>query len=542
VLVDEFCASLLMSCRDLRTKLLLLPNTQNLGPDVTFPMLKQAVAMRDESVVCWLCQQHSSAEKMSLQQLAALAEEALQESHTVAGALTNSSSSSSTSTSSLPQQSSQVHQSKMALVAHDGGAEGKHAPPSCFVQQLWWQALACKVLYKLPHCSLQSLVIYNVMSAAAAACGCRVRAEPLLRLMQETEEQELDDNTPIDPPQLMRMMRTAVLREHLDLLALLCSFQAYEELDEDQTASLIQEALRCGNIPAAEMLLGAIFVVPRMHCDDVEQMMQQVVLITSPTGYEVEEQKKKAREVAAVAEQIAALPGAAQLSGERLAAVVRAVVQRQAILARAALKEINRRSGYGEKSEQSLWTPLDAAVDVLCGVTPAESERAPDIMDEFRVCEADSAARPQLPAAAVHELLLLVLQLQNWRAVQSLCCCCAARQLTQADAVLLLQRYVQALAVGSHAQVQEPLAAAAAAGAKALCSLPAVRELENGALAVVLQQAVLGGSNCSSLLDSLCQLPAAQQLIRGVVDGLVAAAGARGSRGVLKALTALQCL
>jgi hypothetical protein len=106
-------------------------------------MLKQAVAMRDESVVCWLCQ-HSSAEKMSLQKLAALAEEALQERYTVAGALTNSSSSSSTS--SLPKQSSQVHQSKVALVAHDVGSEGTHAPTSCGVQQLWWQAPACKEL------------------------------------------------------------------------------------------------------------------------------------------------------------------------------------------------------------------------------------------------------------------------------------------------------------------------------------------------------------------------------------------------------------
>jgi hypothetical protein len=381
--------------------------------------------------------------------------------------------------------------------------------------------------------------------------------------MQEIEEQELDDNTPIDPPQLLRMMRTVVLREHLDLLPLLCSCQAYHELQEDQTASLIQEALRCGNIPAAEMLLGNIMVVPRMHSHDVEQMLQQVVLITSPTGYESEEQKKKARELAAVAEQIAALPGVAQLSSERLAAVVRAVVQRQALLARAALKEIHRRSGYGERSEQSLWTPLDAAVDVLCGVTQAESADAANIEDEFDACEASSdaevscgsgaaalsasgrstaassVASPQLSAAAVQELLLLALQLQNWRAVQSLCCC-AARQLTQADAVLLLQRYVQAVAVGS--QMQEASAAAAAAAAKALCSLPAVRELDSGALAVVLQQAVLGGSNCSSLLESLCQLPAAQQLSRGVVDGLVAAAGARGSRGVLKALAALQCL
>jgi hypothetical protein len=99
---------------------------------------------------------------------------------------------------------------------------------------------------------------------------------------------------------------------------------------------------------------------------------------------------------------------------------------------------------------------------------------------------------------------------------------------------------VQAVAVGC--QKQGALAAAGTdAAVTALCSLPAVRELDNGALAAVLHQVVLGGSNCSSLMERLCQLPAAQQLSRGVVDGLLAAAGARGSRGVLKALTALQC-
>jgi hypothetical protein len=49
-------------------------------------MLEHAVAMRDEGVVCSICQHHASAEDMSLQQLAALAEEALQERYTVAGA------------------------------------------------------------------------------------------------------------------------------------------------------------------------------------------------------------------------------------------------------------------------------------------------------------------------------------------------------------------------------------------------------------------------------------------------------------------------
>jgi hypothetical protein len=139
----------------------------------------------------------------------------------------------------------------------------------------------------------------------------------------------------------------------------------------------------------------------------------------------------------------------------------------------------------------------------------------------------------------VQELLLLALQLQNWHTVRSLCRCCGAQQLTQADAVLLLQRYVQAVAVGC--QMQRVLAAAVAAAVKALCSLPAVRDLDSGAVAAVLQHVVLGCSNCSSLAEILCQLPAAQQLSRGVVDGLLAAAGASGSRGVLKALTALQC-
>jgi hypothetical protein len=81
-----------------------------------------------------------------------------------------------------------------------------------------------------------------------------------------------------------------------------------------------------------------------------------------------------------------------------------------------------------------------------------------------------------------------------------------------------------------------------AAIASALCSLPAVRSLGVDVLGAVLQQLVQGGGGCSKLLEGLCRLPAAKQLSRGVLDGLVAAAGARSifkSRGVLKALLAL---
>jgi hypothetical protein len=336
------------------------------------------------------------------------------------------------------------------------------------------------------------------------------------------------------------MMRTAVLRDHFSLLPLLCSFQACDDQQPDQLASLLMDALQRDSIPAAQKLLDRHPAARQMHGDEVEQVLQQIVSITGPTGYGSEGQKR-AREVAAVAEQMAGLPGVAQLSSERLAAVLRAAVQRQAVLARSALKELNRRSGWGANTaEPSLWTPLDGAVDVLCGVTQADSVSAAGCDADTDACEVGSAAaaRPQLPAAALQELLVLALQLQNWRAVQSLCRSCGAQQLTQADAVLLLQRYVQAVAVGS--QMQGALAAAAAAAAKALCSLPAVRELDDGALTAVLQQVVLGGSNCSSLVEGLCQLHAAWQLSRGVVDGLVAAAGASGSRGVLKALIALQ--
>jgi hypothetical protein len=95
MLIGICCAFSLVSCRDLKIKLLTLPNTQYLGPDVTYPMLKHAVAQGDHGVVCFLCQHHSSAGDMGLQQLAALAEEALQERYTVAGAPISSSSSSS---------------------------------------------------------------------------------------------------------------------------------------------------------------------------------------------------------------------------------------------------------------------------------------------------------------------------------------------------------------------------------------------------------------------------------------------------------------
>jgi hypothetical protein len=90
-----YCASPLMPCRDLKIKLLMLPNTQNLRLRVIYPVLEHAVALRDNGVVCSICQHHASAQDMSLQQLAALAEEALQEHYTVAGATTSSSSSSS---------------------------------------------------------------------------------------------------------------------------------------------------------------------------------------------------------------------------------------------------------------------------------------------------------------------------------------------------------------------------------------------------------------------------------------------------------------
>jgi hypothetical protein len=356
----------------------------------------------------------------------------------------------------------------------------------------------------------------------------------------EVQLEDDDDNKPIDPQQLLRMMRTAVLREHLSLLPLLCSFQACDDQETDQLASLLKDALQRDSISAAQKLLDRHPAARQMHGDEVEQVLQQAVLITGPTGYGSEGQQR-AREVAAVAEQIAGLPGVAQLSSERLSVVLRAAVQRQAVLARSAERQLNRRSGWGANTaEQSLWTPLDGVVDVLCGVTQADNSSAAGSDDDTDACKDGSAAaaRPQLPAAAVQELLVSALQLQNWRAVQSLCRCCGAQQLTQADAVLLLQRHVRAVAVGS--QMQGALAAAAAAAAKALCSLPAVRELDSGALAAVLQHVVLGGSNCSSLVEGLCQLPAARQLSRGVVDGLVAAAGASGARGVLKALTALQ--
>jgi hypothetical protein len=181
--------------------------------------------------------------------------------------------------------------------------------------------------------------------------------------MQEIELQDDPDNK-IEPVRLLRMMRTAVLREHHSVLPLLCSFGACDELQPDQLASLLKEALRRGNITAAQILLD-FAAVQQMYCHDIEQMLQQAVLITGPTGHGADEQKR-ARGVAAVAEQIASLPGVAQLSSERLAAVLPAVVQRQAVLARSAQKELNRRSRYGETSEQPLWTPLDGTVDVLC--------------------------------------------------------------------------------------------------------------------------------------------------------------------------------
>jgi hypothetical protein len=125
--------------------------------------------------------------------------------------------------------------------------------------------------------------------------------------MQDIELQDNYDNK-IKPPQLLRMMRTAVLREHHSLLPLLCSFQKCDELQPDQLASMLKEALRRGNITAAQILLDNIAAVQQMRCDDIEQMLQQAVLVTGPTGYGADEQKR-AREVAAVTEQIAGLQG-----------------------------------------------------------------------------------------------------------------------------------------------------------------------------------------------------------------------------------------
>jgi hypothetical protein len=218
--------------------------------------------------------------------------------------------------------------------------------------------------------------------------------------------------------------------------------------------------------------------------------------------------------------------------------VLRAAIQCQAALLRELLQRDRWIEKNGEKKEKPVpATQLDAVLEALCNAGQLDGTASVVGISSSISNQSDELNGSSKPRAAIlQDLLVLALEQQNWHAVQTLCRSKHAEELGEDAAVALLQQQPAGMFINPGAAKE----AVCAAIASALCSLPAVRSLGCDVLAAVLQQLVQGGSGCSKLLEGLCQLPAAQQLSRGEVNGLVAAAGASGSRGVLKAFAALQ--
>lgn len=248
----------------------------------------------------------------------------------------------------------------------------------------------------------------------------------------------------------------------------------------------------------------------------------------------------------AVTQRLAALPGLAQLSHERRAALIRAAIQRQAVLQQQKARKALMRMSYREAEAPSPLpaTPLDTALKVLCVTCTAscnsdcQSTDSSSSGSSGQRCTMEQGGVLPLPAAAVQELLLLAVKLHSWPAVQSLCTCSVAPQLSTADAVALLQEAAKAAPAGTAPSAIE--AAANAAVVSALCSLPAVQQFDTETLGGLMRQVVVDGGRCRTLVEGLSQLPAAKQLSKAEVDRLLAAAGACGSRAVLRALSVLQ--
>jgi hypothetical protein len=240
---------------------------------------------------------------------------------------------------------------------------------------------------------------------------------------------------------------------------------------------------------------------------------------------------------------LARLPGVAQLATEQLVAVLCAVIQCQAELLRQ-----EERQALGScmlASKDRLWPPpatiADALLEALCctgdSCQGVRSNRAAGTSSDSSSKKAVGGGLQQLSVASVQELLLLALKLRSWHAVQCLCRCSPAEELSAADAVSLLQQAAQAASVTM--SLRGAKKASTAAVAAAVCSLPAVRCLDSDVLADVLQP-MISSDSYKWLVEGLCQLPAAKQLTKTVVDRLAAAAAACGSAAVLQALCVLQ--
>jgi hypothetical protein len=341
-------------------------------------------------------------------------------------------------------------------------------------------------------------------------------ATPLLELLDQLEATQ---GHGLLPEQLLRMMRTAMHHHDRGALRAVCELRACDSIQPQQLAGLIAEALRTRNYLAACVMLCSR--EPVEFCsDDVEQLLLLAIAGLHPvsSGHSV-------HEPVLIADTLLQLLGVAQLTVEQLAVLLRAAIKHQAARLRNALM-------IYEELLPPPATKLDAVVEALCKAGQLDGSTGGDSSSSSSKPSSELAGCSKPPVAVLQELLLLALQLQSWHAVQNLCKCKVAKELSvEAAVALLLQQ-----PAGVHRRAEQAVRAAIAS---ALCSLPAVRSLGGDALAAVLQQLVQGRSSCSALLEGLCRLPAASQLSRGVVDGLVAAAGATGSRDVLKALHAL---
>jgi hypothetical protein len=378
-----------------------------------------------------------------------------------------------------------------------------------------------------------------LLQLACGFAGPLYLAIPLLGLLQRLESTQQEQL--LQPEQLLRMLHTAMHHQHKKALQMICGLKTCDGIQLQQLAGLIADAMRTRSHQAAREMLSISKAV--MLCStDVEQLLLLAIAGMHPSLSGLVGHNVCIR--ASIALKLSQLPGLAQLSVEQLAVVLRAAIQCQAALLREMLQRDRWVGKDGEKQEKPApATQLDAILEALCkagqldGTASGVGIRSSSSSSRKFSDELNGSSKPR--AAILQDLLGLALQQQNWHAVQTLCRCKLAEELSVDAAVALLQQ--QPASTGMYGAVQGArFGAMRAAIASALCSVPAVRALGCEQLAAVLQHLVQDGSGCSKLLEGLCQLPVAQQLGRGVVDGLVAAAGASGSRGVLKAFAALQ--